>query len=120
VVPNNHARLAAAHGRGDDALGRAGKTHNAIIGSEGPPMRINIFEGARRITKAFACIWALVASVVTWVDYRPAYDDLWTEIENGARWAIVGVAAIYIFALTIGWIVRGFLGIPHGKDSRAQ
>ncbi len=46
-----------------------------------------------------------------WESWRSAYGQ-------GLAIMIGGFAALWIFSLAMGWIIRGFLGIPHGMDSR--
>ena len=41
------------------------------------------------------------------------------KIKDSALWSSGGVIFIYAFSWSIGWIVRGFAGIPSGKDSKA-
>jgi hypothetical protein len=47
-----------------------------------------------------------------WQSWRSAYGQ-------GLAIMIGGLAALWIFVLAMGWIVRGFLGIPHGMDSNS-
>jgi hypothetical protein len=37
---------------------------------------------------------------------------------SGLGYLVLGLAAFAVFVWTTGWIVRGFLGIPRGQDSR--
>ena len=52
-----------------------------------------------------------------WADdqYWPAR---WKQFGIGAVWLLGGLAALWLFTFTTGWIVRGFAGIPMGKDHR--
>jgi hypothetical protein len=45
---------------------------------------------------------------------RKRWGIIWTGLEA----AVGGLIAITVITAVIGWIVRGFLGIPRGKDSR--
>ena len=47
-----------------------------------------------------------------WESWRSTYGQ-------GLAIMICGLALLWIFSLAMGWIVRGFLGIPHGADSRS-
>lgn len=40
------------------------------------------------------------------------------NIGEGALGAIAGLVFLYALTWTIGWVVRGFLGIPRGQDHR--
>lgn len=40
----------------------------------------------------------------------------WTEIKEGFSWMIGGLFIFYVVVLAIGWVVRGFMGIPKGMD----
>lgn len=54
-----------------------------------------------------------------WIDQQ-----LWPErlkiLGQGALGAIGGLLFLWCFSWAIGWIVRGFLGIPRGKDRKAE
>ncbi len=47
-----------------------------------------------------------------WESWRSAYGQ-------GLAVMIGGLAALWVFSLAMGWIVRGFLGIPSKMDSRS-
>jgi hypothetical protein len=42
----------------------------------------------------------------------------WNDVENSITYLIVGLGVFGAFVWAIGWIVRGFLGIPRGMDMR--
>lgn len=42
------------------------------------------------------------------------------EIGWGALWMISGLLLLFALAWTIGWIVRGFMGIPLGQDHKEK
>ncbi len=42
--------------------------------------------------------------------------ERWRQILEVALWLVAGLACLWGLTWTIGWIVRGFLGIPRGKD----
>ncbi len=52
-----------------------------------------------------------------WID-----GELWPtrlkKIKEGTPWIIGGVVCLYIFSWCVGWIVRGFAGIPLGQDRK--
>lgn len=127
-------------------------------------MKINVFEGARRITRLVAIIWIIgwsynffalsppiynyfpVAALkpkesigkldnkqahnkdtelkpweMNWdvTEKRIDWSSIWNHFQFISLWAFGGVIFIYAFSWSIGWIVRGFAGIPSGKDSKA-
>jgi len=42
----------------------------------------------------------------------------WEVIKFNSLWAFGGLAFLFIFSWSIGWIVRGFAGIPSGQDKK--
>ncbi|WP_165971623.1 hypothetical protein, partial [Cupriavidus sp. L7L] len=46
------------------------------------------------------------------------WPEKWKQITDGSRWAAGGILAIWFAAMIVGWIVRGFMGIPWGRDRR--
>lgn len=38
----------------------------------------------------------------------------------GLSWMLVGLAALWTFSAGVGWIVRGFMGIPRGHDTKTN
>ena len=46
-----------------------------------------------------------------WESWRTAYG-------LGLAIVIGGLATLWIFSMAMGWIVRGFLGVPRGMDSK--
>jgi hypothetical protein len=48
-----------------------------------------------------------------------AYWPLWRErIASAAVTGVVGIGAIILVGGVLGWLLRGFLGIQSGRDSR--
>jgi len=79
---------------------------------------INVFEGGRRTSKLVIAIW-LISCIVLFIE----------AVLGGNRFDIIGLIALagiafggvlFILAFTwaIGWIVRGFMGIPRGQDKK--
>ena len=141
---------------------------------------MNIFEGARRITKIIAVMWFIgwAYNLATWSpsphngfditaakpdepqewlaqkrlkDSTPELSDTdllalkkgdlaavsdegliamyqanevmktaarWEAIKFNSLWTFGGLAFLFIFSWCIGWIVRGFAGIPSGQDKK--
>ena len=73
---------------------------------------MNIFEGSRRIAKV-----AIVSGSLIYISYCFWYlyfqKDLYALL-----WLLPILAAFWAFTWAVGWIVRGFMGIPQGKDSK--
>lgn len=49
-------------------------------------------------------------------------DDVWQEkkwsiVEDAAKVGLAGLAVLWVLTWFIGWVMRGFLGIPRGRDS---
>lgn len=42
----------------------------------------------------------------------------WKQIREGAKWLLGGWFLLWLLTFMIGWIVRGFMGIPMGSDQR--
>jgi hypothetical protein len=42
------------------------------------------------------------------------------DIIEGITFYIIGLVIFYSFLRSIGWIIRGFLGIPRGMDKRPE
>ena len=42
----------------------------------------------------------------------------WKSVEEGLLYLAIGLAIFGAFVSAVGWIVRGFLGIPRGMDRR--
>jgi hypothetical protein len=55
-------------------------------------------------------------------DRRAAQEDWdgqpFKNIRNGALFAVGGWVVLSLLQMLVGWIVRGFLGIPSGQDRR--
>lgn len=65
------------------------------------------------------------ASFVLPPDAHDEYRKVWwkKKFENawgGVKIAVVGYLSILIFSFSVGWVVRGFLGIPRGQDYRIK
>lgn len=74
-------------------------------------MTINIFEGSRRITKLAAALW-VVGHIIG------AFKQAFSSYGEGALYATGGLVFLWVFSWAVGWIVRGFMGIPKGHDRR--
>ncbi|MCX7035811.1 MAG: hypothetical protein NT064_04400 [Proteobacteria bacterium] len=57
-------------------------------------------------------------------DY-PQIDSQWlpalgVALLPGLAWMLAGLAALWTFSAGLGWIVRGFMGIPRGQDTKTS
>ena len=72
---------------------------------------INVFEGARRLAFVLKVVWLIgVAGVVTFIESA--------RIHYSLLFAIGGWIALSVVQAAVGWIARGFVGIPRGHDHR--
>ena len=84
---------------------------------------MNIFEGARRIAKTIT-VGILIGFVFEGFDIGSSSAVLAgavsysVALRNHVIQAWLSMAGFWAFTWTVGWIVRGFMGIPHGKDSK--
>lgn len=54
-----------------------------------------------------------------WID-KQVWPDRLSQMGQGALIAIIGLVALWVVSWSIGWIVRGFMGVPRGKDFRSD
>jgi hypothetical protein len=74
---------------------------------------MNIFEGSRRIAKVIAGLWAIGTLSAAFYDGIELFDfKAFFELFGG------GLVFIWAFTWIVGWITRGFMGIPRGQDSK--
>ncbi|TFH11899.1 MAG: hypothetical protein E4H07_04000 [Nitrosomonadales bacterium] len=71
-------------------------------------MASSVFEGERMISKLITSIWIVLSGISRWGDVPIVF----------ASYVIGGSLFILAFTWTIGWIVRGFNGIPKGQDKK--
>ena len=89
---------------------------------------INIFEGGRRLAKLAWGIWAIAVIAWAWLAKGTFPLDTWEKWWNflaaviPAVWVPIVVGALVMLAVcqAIGWVVRGFLGVPKGMDFRPE
>jgi hypothetical protein len=82
---------------------------------------MNIFEGARRITKLIAVVWGVLCVVLvfkTLGDTRGQEASLALGLTSLILFG--GWLFLWICAAAIGWVMRGFLGIPRGHDHKPE
>ena len=82
-------------------------------------MAMNIFEGARRISWAIAIIIIVIVMALLY-DQFPCVPGNYKSCDLSdflvpTFWVLLG---LWAFTYAIGWIVRGFLGIPRGQDKK--
>ena len=71
---------------------------------------INVFEGSRRIAFLLKVVWLISVAAVSYM-VSPEI-----EIHHSLLFAIGGWTVLSILQVAIGWIARGFMGIPRGHD----
>jgi hypothetical protein len=80
---------------------------------------MNIFEGSRRIAKLISVCWItgflIGASLGGFTSFDNGFE--FTEFFIGI---IGGTIFINLFTRAVGWIVRGFMGIPQNQDSKPE
>jgi len=84
-------------------------------------MTINMFEGARRISKVVIASWLITFIIFNeqFLKRNSIYSspDI-SDLIMTAGIAFGGVLFILVFTWAIGWIIRGFMGIPRGQDKK--
>lgn len=70
-------------------------------------------------TKKVANNFRLSKADEEWID-RKVWSARWGKIKEGALAIIGGLAFLWIFSWGVGWIVRGFAGIPAGHDRKPE
>lgn len=85
-------------------------------------MTINAFEGGRRIAKLLAVVWIFYSGWMAIDDWQRAVGNMPAELQYlrfvGLIWMPIGLASLWAFTWIIGWIMRGFMGVPRGKDRK--
>ena len=76
-------------------------------------MTINVFEGARRIAKLAGTLLIFVVVVVLVINWSDQ-----DTVKLALIFLFAGLASLWALTWATGWIVRGFMGIPRGKDHR--
>lgn len=71
-----------------------------------------------RYTKKIADNFKLSKADEEWAD-SAEWSGRWENIKNGVAMTIGGLAFLWIFSWCVGWIVRGFAGIPTGQDFKS-
>jgi len=84
-----------------------------VWGAASYSSEVDVYE--REIEKRFA----LSSSDAQWADQEISkrYRKNWLQ---SLSYLAIGLVVFWVLVWCIGWIVRGFAGIPRGKDSRAS
>ena len=86
---------------------------------------MNIFEGARRVGKTITFV-ILIGFVFEGFNIGSSSAVLTEAVTYGvalcnhAMQAWLSMAGFWAFTWTVGWIVRGFMGIPRGHDQKPK
>jgi hypothetical protein len=70
-------------------------------------------------TKMIANGFRLTKADEEWVDSK-LWPARWENIKEGLLATVAGLVFLWIFSWGVGWIVRGFAGIPTGQDMRPE
>ncbi len=87
-------------------------------------MKVNVFEGARRIGKAIALVIFVVEMQSAYSIYSYEHSNTKGVLEpisyffTALTEALFYIGCFWFFCFIVGWIVRGFMGIAMGKDSK--
>ena len=83
-------------------------------------MAINVFEGARRASKLVIAIWLIIYIGTLLAMFSDRGFSNFDIIELMVLVGILfgGVLLILAFTWAIGWIMRGFMGVPKGQDKK--
>lgn len=50
------------------------------------------------------------------ITYEKSSKDYWENMLASLKYLVIGLTSLWLFSWMIGWIIRGFLSIPTGKD----
>lgn len=76
-------------------------------------------DDVRKYTKDVAQNFHLSKADEEWADSQ-LWPVRWRKVMEASTWLFGGLLALWIFTVVVGWIVRGFLGIPSGQDARPK
>ena len=84
-------------------------------------MAINMFEGARRFSKLVIAIWVIffIGIFIYILVDDPSLKGFYLLIVFVST-LFGGPLFILAFTWAVGWIVRGFMGIPRGQDKKDE
>ena len=77
---------------------------------------MNIFEGGRRIRTVIALGAPIGFFLFGCIFLKGDFDISAQELKVLIIASLIWAAIVHVLSFAIGWIVRGFLGIPSGKD----
>jgi len=93
-----------------------------VTGAPGGRMRINLFEGSRRIGMLFGALWVVGCTVFAFTGGPSAIGHDQAALQGHVKTVLAvlfgGLAFGWVFMAVTGWVVRGFLGVPRGADER--
>ena len=82
-----------------------------VYGDEPFSMAVTLY------TQNFVDTWAVNDAALAWIDGE-RWAVGWDYSKFAAPWAFGGVVVIMVFSTVVGWVVRGFMGVPTGRDHR--
>lgn len=74
-----------------------------------------VTEYTKRTINAFV----IPAEDEEWIEKR-RWSAIWRDVWAATLILLAGLAGLWAFTWAVGWILRGFMGIPRGADSRSQ
>jgi hypothetical protein len=78
---------------------------------------MNIFEGCRRIGLLLRVVWLLGVTLFV-VEIPPSLSP--QTISYAVVFGVGGWITLFVLQAGIGWVARGFAGIPRGHDHRPE
>lgn len=79
---------------------------------------MNIFEGSRRIAKLVGGLWILGTFIHASTGGFNDYQGNNFDVGQFCLYLIIPPLIILGFTSAVGWVVRGFRGIPMGRDTK--
>lgn len=76
-------------------------------------------DDVKRYTESYATKFELPSGLEKWVEDQWSRKR-WRSVKEGALLLAGGWVCFWLLGIIIGWIVRGFAGIPSGKDTRPE
>ncbi len=81
---------------------------------------MNIFEGSRRIAKLVGGLWIFGTLIGAVTGGFNDHQGNSFDVAEFCLYLTIPPLFILGFTVAMGWIVRGFRGIPMGKDSKSD
>lgn len=76
-------------------------------------------DDVKKYTKDVAQNFHLSKADEEWADSQ-LWPIRWRKVKKASAWLFGGLLVLWMFTAIVGWIARGFFGIPSGRDSRPE